>query len=266
MKGGVTSKKDDCIKIWTYFTGLQPVISEIFELLFGSVVLYTARVPPCTKEINYFLNEENIGSKCPNSILCDDCKDFKKKFCSKYHIAGPKPEWVDCTKNKLRNISLHWLPEEIVFDIAKYSSYDVEVELRNIYEKNYIDCIDSKHEKFKDNLKSKSIMFKDNESFLSTNYWFKFIFKIIVLHQNLTNENNYKKLTDKYGLFISEKNKNVNTCNQFLITNVIKNEKTAKFLDSLGICYSKSDINDLNERRYATFGNNFVDYELRNKK
>ncbi|KAF0723627.1 Uncharacterized protein FWK35_00039279 [Aphis craccivora] len=203
MKGGVKSERDDCIKIWAYFNSLQPELSEIFELLFGS---YTAREDTkdqCMKDINYNnLNNENIGSKCPNSTLCNDCKDFKKPFCSKYHLVGPKPHWIDCIKKKFENTSLHWLPEEIIVDIAKYSSYDVEVELRNIYEQNYIDCVDIKHENYKDRLKSKSIMFKDNLTFLSTNYWFKLIFKVIVLNLNSRHENNYKNPIEKYNLFI----------------------------------------------------------------
>jgi len=236
MKGGVKSERDDCIKIWVYFNSLHPELSEIFELLFGSADLYTARVDTkdqCIKDINYnILNNENIGSKCPNSNLCNDCKDFKKPFCSTYHIVGPKPHWIDCIKKKFGNTSLHWLSEEIIVDIAKYSSYDVEVELRNIYEQNYVDCVDIKHENYKDLLKSKSIMFKDNLTFLSTNYWFKLIFKVIVLNIN-------KNPIEKYNQFTSEKNKHVNTN----VINNDKNKEIKRYLDSKGIFYSMSNLN-----------------------
>ncbi|XP_016658851.1 uncharacterized protein LOC107883408 [Acyrthosiphon pisum] len=160
------------------------VVSEVIELLIGSTY-YKAQInhietiandPSMNEDLS---KRKYVSFKCSKpSRTCEICIAFRKKLCSAYHLVHPvnnefvtKKKWMKCIKKKFKGDRHYGLYKEI----AKYSSYDFEVELRNIFEYNYhFKAEDERHRDYKERIKKKSIM----DSIIDTNYWFTLITKI----------------------------------------------------------------------------------------
>lgn len=79
-----------------------------------------------------------VNFKCLKpSRTCIVCMEFRKKLLSAYHLVKtvnnefvPSEKWMQFIKKKFEGSNFYCRAEQIV----KYSSYDFEVKLRNIFE------------------------------------------------------------------------------------------------------------------------------------
>jgi len=242
------------------------VVSEVIELLIGSAyklqlshIETIAKEASCTSEDLSKIKYANF--KCLKSKTCKVCKKFRIQFKRAYksiHLYRPlntefvtSQEWIELIKQKFDGSNFDFLSEQI----TKYSSYDFEVELRNIFEDNYIMLTEKGHIAHKERLKKNSIM----GSVIDTNYWFLLIFEIM-LRQNFPVENtsnSLKKIVEKPNLelFTGEKMKHFSDD---------KNLLKKSFLNSMGICYANLNLNSVEFERFSMFGDNFASFKLRN--
>lgn len=74
------------------------------------------------------------------------------------------------------------------YELAHYSVFDIEVDMRSYFEKLYIDNIDHGHQTFKEMLRTRSIMgdLHTDRAFIGNGYWKVLMYKIILnSHQTL---------------------------------------------------------------------------------
>jgi len=81
------------------------------------------------------------GVDCSISDLCEKCRRRKAEFCKNYHLVNSL-RWFSIISRKFFKTKLDWL----IDDVALYSSYDLEVILREMYEKVYKIICDSVHD------------------------------------------------------------------------------------------------------------------------
>lgn len=179
---------DHRFKILVENNGLhEEEVSEIFMDIYGDD-RFDVESGCCNQEYDR-------NTKCSLKKLCNTCSTRRKQFCKNYHLAvndgsfkkfksnlksKSKIEeftnrWREIVQKKFEKSNYAWL----IDDIIKYSAYDVEIMLRNKYEKVYIKETNSQHNEWKDWLKEKSITIKTRKYFLNTNYWDFLIYKII---------------------------------------------------------------------------------------
>lgn len=220
----LNSSKDDKIYGAICQDTRGDLVSEVLEWLLKETyqdqinhVETIAKEASCTSE--NLTKRKYINFKCLKpSRTCEACKAFRKKFCSAYHLIDTvnneyvtNEKWIKCIEIKFEGSNFYWLSEQI----AKYSSYDFEVELRNIFDDNYhYMSVDKRHRDRKERLKKMSIM-----DGIDTDYWITLISKIMILHPNLPVENTENSFKNPIiELFTREENEHFNEN--------IKHEKT----------------------------------------
>jgi len=210
---------DTCIQPPKSVKKNEDVVSEVLKLLLketykdqiNHIETIAKEDPSMSEDLS---KRKYVNFKCSKpSRTCEICIAFRKKLCSAYHLVHPvnnefvtNKKWIKCIEKKFEGSSYYWLSEQI----AKYSSYDFEVELRNIFDDNYhFMAGDERHRDYKERIKKKSIM----DSIIDTNYWFILITKIITLNPNLpvkNIENSFKNQVEKFTHFTREKNEHFN--------------------------------------------------------
>jgi len=218
---------DACIQPLKSLQNNEDLVSEVLEWLLKETYKdHINHIKIIAKEFSC-ISEDLPKRKYPNfkclkpSRTCQICIEFRKKLCSAYHLVDtvnneyvPNEKWIKCIEKKFEGSNFYWLSAQI----AKYSSYDFEVELRNIFEDNYTQKVDKRHYDRKENLKNESIM----DGIINTDYWFLLISKIMIL--NRVGKHNSE-------LFTCEKN-------EHFIKNIKIEKKIKRFLNTMGIFYS----------------------------
>jgi len=74
------------------------------------------------------------------------------------------------------------LPEFMYYELAHYSVFDIEVDMRSYFETLYIDNTDHSHQAFKEMLRTRSIMgdMHTDRAFMGNSYWKVLMYKIIL--------------------------------------------------------------------------------------
>jgi len=231
------------------------LIDSTYELQLSHIET-VAKEDPCMSED--LSKRKYVNLKCSKAPrTCKVCITFRKIFCLAYHLVSPvnnefvtNEKWIELIKQKFKGSNFEFLSEQI----AKYSSYDFELKLRNIFEENYhFMSVDERHCNYKERLKTNSIM----GSIIHTNYWLLLIFEIIS-RQNFQVENtsnSLKKIVEKLNLELC-------TCEKMKHFSDDKNLLKKRFLNSLGICYL--NLNSVEVERFSIFGDDFASFKLRN--
>jgi len=86
------------------------------------------------------------GKLCKIKSLCNECKKHSGTFWQGYHLKNNVDKWTAFIKNKFDKD----YKKQQIDKIIKYSSIDIELYLREKYEKLYIDEIDKdeRHKKW----------------------------------------------------------------------------------------------------------------------
>jgi len=159
------------------------LIGSSYKLQLSHIETIAEEDPSMSEDLS---KRKYVNFKCSKpSRTCEICIVFRKKLHSAYHLVHPvnnefvtNEKWIELIKQKFKRSKFELLSEQI----AKYSSYDFEVELRNIFDENYhFMSVDKRHRDYKERIKKKSIM----DSIIDTNYWFILITKIRTLNPNL---------------------------------------------------------------------------------
>jgi len=136
------------------------LVNEVLNIIFGKS-LEERFVATC-------------GVECSISFLCTECRIKKGELCKNYHLVN-NSKWFSIISRKFNKTKLIWLIDEL----AKFSGYDFEVLLRQLFESVYQIKCDKGYDFWKKKISLKSITQRSNP--VSSNYWCNLIFKILEL-------------------------------------------------------------------------------------
>jgi len=85
------------------------------------------------------------------------------------------------------------LPNFMYYELAYYSAFDIEVDMRSYFETLYIDNVDHGHQAFKEMLRTSSIMgdMNTDRAFIGNSYWKVLMYKIILNSYQTLRINNW---------------------------------------------------------------------------
>lgn len=110
--------------------------------------------------------------------LCESCKKKRSLLCNAYHISRKFYSYkVDVMK--YFNKSVPFLE-----DLVRYSAFDVEIDMRQYYERLYISKSDEGHNYWLDSLRKQSLTVDVKDFLNEYNYWKKLLYLIMVKRLN----------------------------------------------------------------------------------
>lgn len=126
--------------------------------------------------------------KCTKATMCERCSERRKKLVHNYHHFNSVSKIYKSLRYYFKN-----QPEFMYYQLAYYSAFDIEVDMRSYFETLYIDKTDHPHQVFKDTLRTSSIMgdMHTDRAFIGNSYWKILMYKIILNSYQTLSINNW---------------------------------------------------------------------------